>query len=155
VTIRRLSHLGLCVSDLERALAFYRDGLGFAEVSRLRFADPGTHKLLGLPGAVLEAVYLRRDGATLELLHFPQPGTQLAAGPRPMNQVGLTHLSFLVSDLGGVLAKLRALGATVLDATRLDGTEKGSNAIFVTDPDGTRIELVEGDFDPAVYRPRA
>ena len=154
MTIRRLSHHGLCVSDLERALPFYRDGLGFAEVSRLRFADAGTEKLLGIPGVVLEAVYLRRDGTTLELLHFPQPGTQLAAGPRPLNQVGLTHLSFLVSDLDGVLAKLRALGATVLEATRLDSQGKGSNAIFVTDPDGTRIELVEGDFDPAAYRPR-
>ena len=153
MAIRRLSHLGLCVSDLERALAFYRDGIGFAEVSRLRFADPGTHKLLGLPGSVLDAVYLRRDGVTLELLHFPQPGTQLAAGPRPMNQVGLTHLSFLVSDLDGVLAKLRELGATVLDATRLDGRGRGPSAIFVADPDGTRIELVEGDFDPGRLSP--
>ena len=155
MTIRRLSHHGLCVSDLERALAFYRDGLGFAEVSRRRFADPGTRRLLGVPGAVLEAVYLRRDGVTLELLHFPQPGTQLGAGPRPMNQVGLTHLSFLVDGLDDALAKLRALGASVLDATRLDGGGKGPSAIFVADPDGTRIELIEGDFDPAAFGPRA
>ena len=121
MTIRRLSHHGLCVSDLERALPFYRDGLGFAEVSRLRFADAGTQKLLGIPGVVLEAVYLRRDGTTLELLHFPQPGTQLAAGPRPLNQVGLTHLSFLVSDLDGVLAKLRALGG---DGARGDASRQ-------------------------------
>ena len=39
-------------------------------------------------------------------------------------------------------------------ATRLDSQGRGSNAIFVTDPDGTRIELVEGDFDPAAYRAR-
>ena len=57
-------------------------------------------------------------------------------------------------SLGQLLARLRRLGATVLDDTRLDGKGKGSNAIFVTDPDGTRIELVEGDFDPAAYRPR-
>ena len=73
--VRRLSHLGLCVSDLPRALAFYRDGLGFGEVARLDFDDAGTQRLLGLRGAKLEAVYLRRDGTTLELLHFPQPGT--------------------------------------------------------------------------------
>jgi len=152
MTVRRLSHHGLCVSDLERALAFYRDGLGFAEVSRLRFEDAGTQRLLGLPGAQLEAVYLRRDGTTLELLHFPRPGTQLGPGARPMNQVGLTHLSFLVDDLAGVLARLRALGARVLDATHLDGKGRGPSAIFVTDPDGTRIELVEGDFDPEAHR---
>jgi glyoxylase I family protein len=151
VSVKKLSHHGLCVSDLGRALAFYRDGLGFREVSRLGFADEGTQKLLGLPGAELEAVYLRRDGTTLELLHFPRPGTHLVRGPRPMNQVGLTHLSFLVDDLDAVLARLRALGAGVLDETRLAGDGTGPQAIFVTDPDGTRIELVQGDFDPETY----
>jgi catechol 2,3-dioxygenase-like lactoylglutathione lyase family enzyme len=151
VTVQRLSHHGLCVSELERALAFYRDGLGFHEVARLDFADPGTQRLLGLPGARLEAVYLRRDGTTLELLHFPSPGTHLVRGPRPMNQVGLTHLSFLVNDLDAALEKLRALGACVLEDTRLGRDGPGPKAIFVTDPDGTRIELVEGDFDPAAW----
>jgi hypothetical protein len=40
----------------------------------------------------------------------------------------------------------------VLDETHLDGRGRGPSAVFVTDPDGTRIELVEGDFDPAALR---
>jgi catechol 2,3-dioxygenase-like lactoylglutathione lyase family enzyme len=148
VSVSKLSHQGLCVSDLERALAFYRDGLGFREISRMTFADPGTRQLVGLPGARLEAVYLRRDGCTLELLHFPRPGTHLARGPRPMNRVGLTHLSFLVDDLDATVSQLEALGGAVLAETRLDGGSEGPSAVFVTDPDGTRIELVQGDFDP-------
>ena len=153
MSVTKLSHHGLCVSNLERALAFYRDGLGFREVSRMTFADPGTQQLLELPGGKLEAVYLRRDGTTLELLHFPEPGTHLVRGPRPMNQAGLTHLSFLVEDLDAVLASLSRLGACVLDATRLGRGGGGPQAIFVTDPDGTRIELVEGDFDPERFAP--
>ena len=154
MSVRRLSHHGLCVSDLARAVAFYRDGLGFVEISRLAFDDASSQRLLGLPAAVLEAVYLRRDGTTLELLHFPRPGTQLGGRPRPMNQVGLTHLSFLVDELDATLATLRALGAEVLEATRISDPSGAPRAIFVTDPDGTRIELVAGDFDPAAYRAR-
>ena len=148
MNVKKLSHQGLCVSDLERAVVFYRDGLGFQEISRMAFTDPGTQRLLGLPQARLEAIYLRRDGCTLELLHFPQPGTHLTDGPRPMNRVGLTHLSFLVEDLDAALGQLEALGATVLAETRLEGGRDGANVVFVTDPDGTRIELVQGDFDP-------
>ena len=148
MNVRKLSHHGLCVSNLERAVGFYRDGLGFREVSRLTFDDPGTQRLLALAGAKLEAVYLRREGTTLELLHFPTPGTHLASAPRPMNQVGLTHLSFVVEDLDAALATLRPLGARVLEETRLGQGADGPRAIFVTDPDATRIELVEGDFDP-------
>lgn len=148
MSVRKLSHHGLCVSDLERALAFYRDGLGFREISRLTFTDPGTQRLLGLPGARLDAIYLRRDGCTLELLHFPWTGTQRADGPRPMNRVGLTHLSFLVHDLDAAVARLEGLGGAVLRETRLDGGNAGPSVVFATDPDGTRIELVEGDFDP-------
>ena len=33
------SHLGICVSDLERSLRFYRDGLGFELVASHRVGD--------------------------------------------------------------------------------------------------------------------
>ena len=153
--IQRLTHMGICVSDLERSLRFYRDLLGCKEVGRLALEGQPTATLNGWPDVKVRAVYLERDGWRLELMEFAVPGPIGPNGPRPMNQLGLTHLSFLVSDLDGVLAKLRALGATVLDATRLDGRGKGPSAIFVTDPDGSRIELVEGDFDPGRLSPSA
>ena len=58
--------------------------------------------------------------------------------PRPMNALGLTHLSLRVGDLDATLAALEGLGAKVLRATRTP------QAVFVSDPDGTRIELVAG-----------
>ena len=36
MTIQRLSHIGICVSELERSVCFYRDALGFQELSRLQ-----------------------------------------------------------------------------------------------------------------------
>ena len=35
MSIQRLSHIGICVSDLQRSLGFYRDALGFRELSRI------------------------------------------------------------------------------------------------------------------------
>ncbi|HTY18091.1 MAG TPA: VOC family protein [Myxococcota bacterium] len=147
MAIRRVSHVGVCVAELERSLAFYRDGLGFRERRRLEVSGEETETLLGVGGVDLVAVFLERDGVQLELLHYRSPGHRGAGEPRPMNALGLTHLSLAVDDLDAVVATLERAGARVLRATRVHNPELGANAIFVTDPDGTRIELVESRHD--------
>ena len=145
--IRRFSHVGICVADLERSLAFYRDALGFRERSRLEVSGEVSETLLGLRPVDLQAVYLERDGFRLELLHYASPGHRGAGEPRPMNALGLTHLSLAVDDLDGATEALERAGARVLRATRVHNRELGAHAIFVTDPDGTRIELIESRRD--------
>jgi len=142
MAIRRFSHVGVCVSDLERSLAFYRDGLGFREVGRLDAAGEPTETMLQLPDVDLTAVFLERDGVRIELLHYRTPGHRGSGEPRPMNALGLTHLSLRVDDLDATVAALEKAGARVLRATRVRNEELASDAVFVTDPDGARIELV-------------
>jgi catechol 2,3-dioxygenase-like lactoylglutathione lyase family enzyme len=146
--IRRLSHLGICVADLERSLRFYREGLGFREVSALELSGEPGATLLGLPGVSLRARYLERDGARIELLHYPVPGALGEGRPGPMNARGLTHLSFRVDGLDAVVARLVELGGALLAASRIGSARLGMQAVFVSDPDGTRIELVEAPGDP-------
>ena len=143
MAVERFSHLGLCVSDLERSLRFYRDGLGFREASRLSVSGAETETLLGLADVKLEAVYLQRDGFVLELLHYAAPGVTGDAQPRAMNALGLTHLSLRVTRLDEAVASLVAAGGRVLESTRIHNERLGARAIFVVDPDGTRVELIE------------
>ena len=146
--IQRLTHVGICVSDLERSLAFYRDLLGFAPEHELEVEGEPTDTLLRLRGTKLKAVYLARDGVRIELLHFASPPAP-PRRERVMNEVGLTHLSFRVADLDAVVTDLRAAGAQVLDDTILRFPDFGSAACFVVDPDGQLIELVQAPGDPA------
>lgn len=99
--------------------------------------------LLRLPDVALRAVYLRRDGVTIELLHYDPPGHVGDGKPREMNALGLTHLSLRVSDLDGLLDGLEARSVHVLRDTRIDNPSLRARAVFITDPDGTLIELVE------------
>jgi lactoylglutathione lyase len=155
----RVSHLGLCVADLERSLRFWRDGLGFRERSSLDVAGAAAETLLGLGDVKLRAVYLERDGLRLELLHFLSPGhrgeatpgpmNELGLTPRPMNELGLTHLSVRVDDLDAALARLAGCGGRVLAGTRVAIPAARTRAAFVLAPDGTRVELVEAPGDPA------
>lgn len=145
MTVRRLTHLGICVADVERSVAFYSEVLGFVEVGRFADRYGYSSPILELPDVRLEAVYLERDGWRIELMYFAQPPAVGPAARRPMNQLGLTHLSFVVTNLDDAVAAVRRRGGTVIDATRM---EMRSRAVFATDPDGTRLELIERQGDP-------
>lgn len=148
MAVLRMTHVGICVTDLARATSFYRDGLGFVPRSELRVSGPPSTTLLRLPEVDLEAVYLERDGTRIELLHYLTPGAVGDGAPRAMNGRGLTHLSLRVDDVRATLPTLRALGGRVLDETLIELPDFGAAAVFVTDPDGTLIELVQAPGDP-------
>jgi len=148
MAVQYVMHLGICVRDLERSIRFYRDGLAFEEAGELKIAGEPTATLVEVPGLALHAVYLERDGIRIELLHYSSPGTVGNAERRPMNQPGLTHLALRVDDLDETIAKLTPLGATILEHTRIYDEKFESHIIYITDPDGTRLEIIEVPNDP-------
>ena len=149
MSIQNFSHLGICVSDLSASGAFYRDALGFEELHGMTVAGADAERLLGLSGVKLDALYLRRDGVVIELLAYEAPGPEAEDGPRPMNRTGLTHLSLRVSDLDQALEAVEASGGHVLRDTETRNPGFHTAVAFVTDPDGTRIELLQMPGDPA------
>jgi catechol 2,3-dioxygenase-like lactoylglutathione lyase family enzyme len=144
----RLTHIGICVSDWERSLRFYRDVLGFRYRSELQVAGEPSTTLLQLENVELRAIYLERDGTRIELLHYASPGHRGDDTPRAMNQLGLTHLSLRVDNLAASLAELKKAGVQILQRTHIDIPAFEAAAIFITDPDGTLIELVQAPGDP-------
>jgi catechol 2,3-dioxygenase-like lactoylglutathione lyase family enzyme len=153
VPLLRLTHVGICVTDMERAPHFYGDLLGFQREHDLRVEGEPCDTLLRLRNVKLDAVYLTRDGVRIELLHFASPPAP-AREVRTMHAPGLTHLSFRVADLDATLASLRAAGERVLEETVLRFPEFQSAACFIVDPDDQLIELVQAPGDPAAP-PRA
>ncbi len=138
--IVRLSHLGICVPDLDQAIAFYRDVFGFAELSRVNVRGASAETLMQLPDVRVRAVFLEREGTRIELLHYKAPSARPQA-PRALNDVGLTHLSFRVSDIEAVIARVEAAGGSALRHTLVE--QDGFKSAFVLDPGNTRIELLQ------------
>jgi catechol 2,3-dioxygenase-like lactoylglutathione lyase family enzyme len=134
------NHVGLCVTDLDRARAFYEQALGFRYWWELEAPDEPTSILLQLPQPVdLKAMYLVRDGLVLEMLCYG-PAAVRPRQERSMAEPGLTHLSLSVADMGRALESVVAHGGQVLDQTDIKA------AIMVRDPDGQLIELTTSDF---------
>ena len=130
------NHVGLCVSDRERSRRFYEGLLGFQFWWELELPDEGTAQLLQLDGPIgVRATYLVRDGFVLELIDFSKRDAQVRP-QRVMDEVGLTHMSLSVSDLGGVLAKVESFGGTGVKETATEAFA------MIRDPDGQLIELL-------------
>ncbi|WP_084327541.1 VOC family protein [Salinarimonas rosea] len=118
----RIGHVHLKVADLERAIGFYRDVLGFALTQRYGreaafLSAGGYHHHIGLN------TWQSRGGAP------PAPGT-----------TGLFHLAILYptrADLAAALRRVLAAGVPLAGAS-----DHGvSEAIYLEDPDGNGIEL--------------
>lgn len=118
----RIGHVHLKVADLERAIAFYRDVLGFELVQRM--GD--------------QAAFLSAGGYH----HHIGLNTWESAGgsPPPRGSTGLYHLAILFPTR---LELSRALRRLVENGIQLHGaSDHGvSQALYLADPDGNGLEL--------------
>jgi catechol 2,3-dioxygenase-like lactoylglutathione lyase family enzyme len=112
--VREILHVNVEVTDLERALRFYRL-LGLQEIER--------HGTPGRPGAWLRFP----DGRELHL-------SLGAARPRSR-----AHFAVLVDDLEAARAAFAGCGAPFETERDIPGLAR----FFTRDPDGNRIELVQ------------
>ncbi|HEY1829249.1 MAG TPA: VOC family protein [Acidimicrobiales bacterium] len=138
------SHFGICVGDLDRSLRFYCEGLGFEKAESHAIGSEFA-ALMDLPEVSVTSQFIRKGTAAIELLAFEQPAPIGDATRRPVNQLGLTHLSFRVGDVHAVAAHLAGLGGAIVESSRTTIDFGGTPLQFVycTDPDGVRIELMD------------
>lgn len=140
--VHQPSHLGLCVSDLAASRRFYCEGLGFTAADGLKLSSrdlPGLDGSLEVAGpATITSQFIHLGDLKIELLGFQEPGAH-GVPSRQRNQLGLTHLSFLVDDVDTAAGRLTEFGGTILDGTR---SNPGIEIVFLADPDGVRVELM-------------
>jgi catechol 2,3-dioxygenase-like lactoylglutathione lyase family enzyme len=145
MAIKAIGHVGVCVSNLERSLRFWRDGLGFEVLRKWQFRGSSWRRVLELDSLDLHSLIIRRDHMTLELMYFDEPGHVGTSERRPMNQLGFTHLAVWVSDLDSSAKRVVEYGGRIVESTRtvFDQPQFQGKWLICTDPDGIRVELVE------------
>ena len=109
--IEWLNHTGYVVADMERALSFYRDLLGFKEERNQVLEGEFISGMIGFPDTKIHAVYLGIEDMrhSVELIQYINPpGEDIP--PSKLNQGGATHLGVIVEDLDSVYEELTAEG---------------------------------------------
>ena len=113
------------IGDIDRSVAFYT-ALGFEERRRMPIRDEAINVFMGLPG----------DDDRLELTYnFGVDSYELGTG--------YNHIAITARDLDATLDQLKEQGIEP-EKPPYSVREGGSRICFVRDPDGYRIEIIEG-----------
>ena len=138
-------HTGITVSNLEHSLAFWRDVLGFEFSHTAHQTGELAQEITGVEDAEIKLAVLKTPGGhKIELLEYLAPADRKRAHIRPCD-VGSVHVALLVEDLDAVLAQIAASGweAAGKPQTLKTGPNVGKRVVYVRDPDGATVELMQ------------
>ena len=144
--VRRLIHLNVVCSDLDRSLAFYQDVVGATMV--LPFAnqeddflgsigDPGGS---GHRGAML-CLGDNRRGPYIDLIEWDRKGKEGGLGPR---DIGVPRIAILVDDVDESYGEVQERGGQPLgEPVDLNVGDQRVRCFVFPDPDGFLVEFVQ------------
>jgi catechol 2,3-dioxygenase-like lactoylglutathione lyase family enzyme len=140
--ITAIRHTGLVVTDLEAALRFWCDLLGFRVYKRMDESGPHLDAMMGLRDVrVTTAKLAAPDGTLLELLHF-QSHPDAPGWTGTPHSTGFTHMAFTVPDVDVACARLKAEGV-IFHAPPQYSPDGYAKVCYCRGPEGVLLELVE------------
>jgi catechol 2,3-dioxygenase-like lactoylglutathione lyase family enzyme len=148
------------VRDLDRAVAFYRDGLGLELQGPQGDASNNAplRDMFGLPDAKLRWQIARTAALRGGVEIIEISGVDGKPLERRFQDPGAYTLIAIVRDLDATLARLEKLGATVttigaVPAMLPYGPGQQAKMVMLKDPDGHFVEIVEPDRLPETQAP--
>jgi catechol 2,3-dioxygenase-like lactoylglutathione lyase family enzyme len=158
--VRSVDSVGMTVSDMDRALAFYTGVLPFTKEYDVEASGRPWEQLHGVFGARVRIVGLRLGDERLELTEYLAPrGRPMPADSRG-NDRWFQHVAIIVRDMSRAYARLREHGVVHASSgpQRLPDWNAGAGGIeafYFRDPDGHFLEILRfpaGKGDPRWHR---
>lgn len=159
--VQEVDTVGITVSDLERAIAFYSEALSFKKISDVEVYGEEYEKLLGLFGVRLRLVRMQLGDEVIELIQHLTPQGQPVPIDSRSNDLWFQHIAIVVSDMEQAYQQLRQFNITHVSTAPQklpDYIEAaaGVEAFYFRDPDGNTLELIHfpaGKGDPRWQQP--
>ena len=138
-------HIGIQVRDLDRSIDFYGNKLGLELIGRWSMTEAYVRRVVGYPDVQLEIGLLRIPGSRtfLEILEYRNVASS-PVDPATANP-GTGHFCLFVEDLDAMHARLSAQGVEFVSDVQIPtiGPNKDGRLVYMKDPDGIRVELVQ------------
>lgn len=154
--VASVDSVGITVNDMDRAVDFYTNVLGFEKVDEREVAGDRFEHLYGVFGLRLAIVGMRLGGERVELMQFIAPRGRPTPVDSKSNDRWFQHIAIIVSDMDRAYAWLRqhkvehaSSGPQLLPAWNPNAG--GISAFYFRDPDGNHLEVLHfpaGKGDP-------
>ena len=145
---RAISHIAVCVRDLDKSLVFYRDILGMTvTMDAIQDTRGGSRtQTYKHERDTRRVVHLGwADGEEPILVMTSHPGDQTDGEPIKLDQVGVSHYSFTVDDLPGLAAELVVKGVEIPGGIETFTNAEGKiNSFYCLDPNGILVQFDNG-----------
>lgn len=157
VPIVAVQAVGMTVSDMDRAVAFYTTVLSFETVSDVEVAGADYERLMGVFGLRMRVVRLQLGGEFLELTQYLTPrGRPIPVDSRSHDR-WFQHIAIIVSDMDRaykLLRQHRVEHASTGPQRLPDWTPNAGGiwAFYFKDPDGHVLEILQ--FPPGKGNPK-
>ena len=139
-----VDHVGLTVTDLDAAIAWYRDVFGLEVLqgpSVIGGEEDRVRDIFGPGVADFRLAYLGTEtGARLQLFEFTEPAVERRTESFEYWRTGISHLGLACVDVAEAVARLEAHGGRRRSA--IHGAPPGPVYCYCEDPDGNVIELI-------------
>lgn len=148
-TMGLMQHVGICVSNMEKTLAFYRDILGLKQVASFEASMPEVAKVVEVPNARIKVTMLKsgegEEETVVELLEYLSPKGKPFPRDKAMNDVGISHVAFWVKDIDQAYEELKKKGVVFnCPPQSIEVRDLGKiKAVYFKDPEGITLELME------------
>lgn len=158
-----VGEIGMTVSDMDRAVAFYTTVLDFKKASDDETTGSAFERFEGVFGAHARIVRLQLGEETVTLTSYLTPGGRPIPIDSASNDRWFQHIAIVVSDMDRAYARLRAARVRYASSQpqRLPETIPGAagiTAFYFRDPDNHIIEALQfppGKGDSKWSTPRA
>ena len=140
-----VTHIGICVRDMEKSLAFYRDALGMKVLGDKATVPteggrPHNYKHKRKTRRWVSLSYGEATTPTLTLTSHP--GDAPDGESILLDQIGISHLSFGVDDVKSLAEELITKGFQLAGPLEAFANNRGDiNSIYVRDPDGILVQF--------------
>jgi len=155
--VSAVDSIGITVKNMDRAVEFYTQVLGFERVDDREVTGENYERLYGVFGLRLHTTHMQLGDESIELMEFLAPRGRPEPADSRSNDRWFQHVAIIVSDIDRAYRRLRehhvehaSTGPQVLPDWNPGAA--GIAAFYFRDPDGNHLEILHFPVDKGAAR---